>query len=359
MNYEELNNRYYPKVNDAIRSIYEKRMKNLKHNILREYYLELSNYILSLKNRLYSLLSIAIYNALNDEKDDRIIIPSIGIEFLQNSRVIHDDLILKNNFHDSEPSFHYRFQNYHSKFYLEKMSAEDFGNNMGLLGGNSAVYLGLEAFFFNNFEIEQNLKAIEYYEKLSHQIAESMLIEINVINNQFFNISDYIKIISLKTGALVEKSLLIGANYANIENENKKKISKFGINLGVLFQIVKDFLIIYNEKYPIELLLNNHVRESRVPLFLFKSFNKLNENDLSILSDIIEIKNFEGVMSQNDGVLLQEVDIVEDCKEFMILYFENVKDAFDKVRPLINEGGIEFFDDLMKSYIEPIFEKKI
>ena len=239
------------------------------------------------------------------------------------------------------------------------MSAEDFGNNMGLLGGNSAVYLGLEAFFFNNFEIEQNLKAIEYYEKLSHQIAESMLIEINVINNQLFNISDYIKIISLKTGALVEKSLLIGANYANIENENKKKISKFGINLGVLFQIVKDFLIIYNEKYPIELLLNNHVRESRVPLFLFKSFNKLNENDLSILSDIIEIKNFEGVMSQNDGVLIQEVDIVEDCKEFMILYYQKVNDAFDKVKPLINDDGLEFFDDLIKSYIEPIFEKEL
>ena len=353
-----MNSRYYPKINEAIKSIYNRRMKNVNHNILRDYYKELSDYILSLNNRLYSLLSIATYNGFSDKEDEKIIIPSIGIEFLMNSRLIHDDLILKNNYHGSEPSFHINFTNYHSRYNLQKMTAEDFGSNMGILGGNSSIYVGLEAFFFNEFNIDLNLKAIEYYEKLSHQISESMLIEIDIFNSQRYNISDYIKIITLKTGAIVEKSLLIGANYAGIKNKHKKLISEFGLNLGILFQIMVDFLCIFDKKFPINKLLNHHLRETRVPIFLFKTSNILNGNDLSHLRNKMERNYSKALITRDNILLLQEVGILESCEELMILYYEKVKDTFNKVKPLINDGEKEFFTDLIKTYIKPTFDRK-
>jgi len=359
MNYEEMNSKYYPMISEVIKSIYDKRMKNANHRILRDYYSELCKYILSLKNRIYSILSIAAYNAFNEKEDDRIIIPSVGIEFLQNSRLIHDDLIQKNNSHDSEPSFHYRFHSYHSKYNLQKMTYEDFGSNLGLLGGNSSGYIGLEAFTVNDFKLDLNLKAIEYYEILSHQIGESMLIEIDVLNNQYYDLSDYIKIISLKTGALVEKSLLMGANYANIKEKQLKILSEFGINLGILFQIIRDFSIIFEEKSSINLLLDNYIRETRVPLYLFKGYDKLRDNQISKLRNIIETKNSEGNISREIIILLQNTGIIESCEELMIHYHKKVENTFAKVRPLINKSGLELFDDLMNTYIEPIFDIKL
>ncbi|MFX0084016.1 MAG: polyprenyl synthetase family protein, partial [Candidatus Hodarchaeota archaeon] len=70
--------------------------------------------------RIRPLLTIATYNAFNKEKDEKVLTPSIGIEFLHNASLVHDDIIDKDNFRRGNPAFHYRFQNYHKKYSLQK-----------------------------------------------------------------------------------------------------------------------------------------------------------------------------------------------------------------------------------------------
>ncbi|MFX1558711.1 MAG: polyprenyl synthetase family protein, partial [Promethearchaeota archaeon] len=215
MKFTEYVKTYIPKINQAIESIYDKKLKNVKNKFLQEYYRELKAYFLSGGKRIRPLLCIATYNAFNKERDDKIIVPSVGVEFLHNASLIHDDIIDKDNFRRGNPAFHFRFQNYHKNYNLKKMSSIDFGNSIGIIGGDSAFFIGLEAYLFNEFERDLNLNAIKYYEQAFIDIANGVLIETDMVNQKILQIEDYIEMISLKTGALLEKSILIGANYAN------------------------------------------------------------------------------------------------------------------------------------------------
>ena len=71
--------------------------------------------------RIRPLLCIATYNAFKEEKGDEIIIPSVGVEFLHNASLVHDDIIDKDDFRRGKPAFHYRFKKLHSKYNLKKI----------------------------------------------------------------------------------------------------------------------------------------------------------------------------------------------------------------------------------------------
>ncbi len=63
-----------------------------------------------------------------------------------------------------------------------------------------------------------------------------------MVNKQSIAMNDYVQMISLKTGALIEKSMMIGANYARVEDKCLQNISKYAINLGIIFQMIDDIL---------------------------------------------------------------------------------------------------------------------
>ena len=160
MNFIEYGKIYIPKINAAIKEIYDHKLKSVENSFLKDYYTELRDYFLAGGKRIRPLLCIAAYNAFNPSTDDRIIKPSIGTEFLHNASLIHDDIIDKDDFRRGKPAFHYRFRQYHQKYDLKKMVAEDFGTNIGIIGGDSAYFLGLKAYLSNEFEQDLNLSAI-------------------------------------------------------------------------------------------------------------------------------------------------------------------------------------------------------
>ena len=155
---------YKPKIEEAIEKLYLKKINSSKNKFLNHYYTELYNYFLSGGKRIRPLLTIATYNAFCDEQEEKIISPSIGVEFLHNASLVHDDIIDKDDFRRGSPAFHYRFQNYHETYKLKKMEKIDFGNSIGIIGGDSAFFLGLEAYLYNDFKEDLNLKAINYYD---------------------------------------------------------------------------------------------------------------------------------------------------------------------------------------------------
>lgn len=235
------------------------------------------------------------------------------------------------------------------------MVAGDFGNNMGLLGGDSTIYMGLEAFLLNNFDTELNLKAIEYYEEASHQFNEGMLNEIDMINRNYLTISEYLEMISFKTGAMVEKAMLIGANYANVAEKNKRLISTFGTNLGILLQIIEDLSGMYLEKPGISSLINGYVRKSRISQLLIEVCNNLEVEDVSSLIKIINSSDMEFEIDQKTLNKYPEKDMLRSNKVLIGFYQEKVRDAFNNLKLLMNKEGLEFFEDILSFSCKSLF----
>ncbi len=355
MKFTEYAKNYIPKINDAIKLIYDKKLNSMENSFLKDYYSELKDYFLSGGKRIRPLLCIATFNAFTTNVDNKIIFPSVGTEFLHNASLIHDDIIDKDDFRRGKPAFHFRFRKYHQKYNLKKMNALDFGNSIGIIGGDSAFFLGLEAYLFNEFERDINLKAIQYYEQAFIEVANGVLIETDMVNKKNLTISDYINMISLKTGALIEKSILIGANYARIDDEYLSYLSTYGINLGIIFQIIDDILGTFGDEKVTGKPTDGDIREGKKTCLLIEALNKLGDDKKKILEDIIEKSEMEDEDVQEVKNLFLEANVVDSSKNLAISYFNEAKSALNKLTPIINKSESEFFEDLLNFVINRSF----
>ncbi|MHA1669572.1 MAG: polyprenyl synthetase family protein [Promethearchaeota archaeon] len=338
---------YKPKINNAIGSILDKRLENINDTFLKTYYEELKAYLLAGGKRIRPLLCIATFNAFNHEKNDNIITPSVGVEFLHNASLIHDDIIDKDNFRRGNPAFHYKFQTYHNNYLLKKMNQTDFGTAIGIIGGDSTFFLGLEPFLFNNFDRNLNLEAFKYYEQAFVDIADGVLIETDMVNRENLQMNDYIKMVSLKTGALLEKSILIGANYAKAEKKHKKFLSTYGLKLGIIFQIIDDILGTFGDEKITGKPTDGDIREGKRTCLLIEAFNNLKKDKKVHLSQLIEQSNITDDDIKEIRGLFIEANAIDSCKKLASLHYEEAKLALENLSSVINDSELEFFNDLL------------
>ena len=346
---------YKQKINNAIASIYDIKLNRTKNPFLNEFYLELKDYFLAGGKRIRPLLCIATYNAFRDKKDDRIIVPSIGTEFLHNASLIHDDIIDKDDFRRGKPAFHFRFRKYHEKYNLKKMIASDFGNSIGIIGGDSAFISGLKPYLFNEFENDLNLNAIKIYEKAFTDIIDGVLIETDMVNQKRISIDEYIGMISLKTGGLIEKSILIGANYSRADEKFNKLLSIYGVNLGIIFQIIDDILGTFGDEKITGKPTDGDIREGKHTCLLIEALNTSDDKDKNRILELIEKPEISGKDVKEVKQLFLKADSINSCKKIADVYYQEAITALDKLKSSINEAEIEFYINLLDFVLSRTF----
>ncbi|MFX1274527.1 MAG: polyprenyl synthetase family protein [Promethearchaeota archaeon] len=346
---------YIPKINQEIQLIFDKKLSQVKNSFLKDYYSEIRDYFLSGGKRIRPLVCIATYNAFKENRDDEIVKISVGTEFLHNASLIHDDIIDKDDFRRGKPSFHYRFRLYHAKYQLKKMIAEDFGNDIGLLGGDSSFLFGLEAYFFNEFEEDINIRGVQLYEQAFHEVCDGVLIEIDMVNKKNLEISDYIEMISLKTGALIEKSILIGANYANVDKKYQKYLSTYGKNLGIIFQIIDDILGTFGDENKTGKPTDGDIREGKKTALLIEASNNLKGEKLARLNELIEKSDMTDDDVKEVKNLFLSADVINCTKNLALEYYQEAKVALNELKPVINDSELELFEDLLNFVYERTF----
>ncbi|UCC20081.1 MAG: polyprenyl synthetase family protein [Promethearchaeota archaeon] len=355
MKFAEYSKEYIPKINDAISFIYDRKLNSVENQFLKDYYSELKDYFLSGGKRIRPLLCIASFNAFNKNLDDKIVLPSIGVEFLHNASLIHDDIIDHDDYRRGKPAFHFRFRNYHQKYNLKKMRDDEFGTSIGIIGGDSTFFLGMESFLFNDFDKNLNLNAIKLYEKAFNDIANGVLIEIDMVNRKDLMISEYIEMISLKTGALLEKSILIGANYNNVEEKILNELSVYGINLGIIFQIIDDILGTFGDEKITGKPTDGDIREGKKTCLLIDALNKLDETERLNLEGLIEKPDLTRNDVETVKDLFHKADVINSCKELANSYYKEARLSLDKLKNEINQREMEFFEDLLNFVINRRF----
>jgi geranylgeranyl pyrophosphate synthase len=339
---------YKQKINQVVKSIWDGKIDSIKSPFLKDYYSEIRDYFLAGGKRIRPLLCIATYNAFKDEIDEKIIFPSVGTEFLHNASLIHDDIIDKDDFRRGKPAFHFRFKNYHKKYQLKKMNASDYGNSIGIVGGDTVFITGLEAYFFNDFERDLNLKAIKLYEHAFIDIINGVLIETDMVNQKTISIEDYIEMVSLKTGGLIEKSILMGANYSKADEKSRKLLSIYGINLGIIFQIIDDILGTFGDEKVTGKPTDGDIREGKRTCLLIEALNKSSDIDKNRILELIEKSEMSEEQVQEVKDLYLKADVINSCKDLAKRYYQEAQTSLDKLKSIINTSEMEFFEDLLK-----------
>lgn len=355
MLFTEYSKKYKPKINEAISSLCEKKLETIDNDFLKTYYSEMKEYFLAGGKRIRPLLTVATYSAFTEDNSEKIIVPSTGIEFLHNASLIHDDIIDKDELRRGEPSFHFRFRKFHEKYQLKKMSAVDFGNSIGIIGGDSALFIGLEPYLYSEFSPALNLIAVNLYEQAFVEIAEGVLIEIDMVNKDNLTLEDYLKMISLKTGVLIEKSILIGATYAKVNKKNRDLLSIYGKNLGIIFQIIDDILGTFGDESVTGKPTDGDIREGKKTCLLIGAYDTLKGEKRDRLHELIEKPDLDEEEVEEVKSLFVEADVQKTCRNLAEKYYQEADSALNQLKSSIDEEEYEFFDSLLRFVLKRKF----
>nr|MDO8108655.1 polyprenyl synthetase family protein [Candidatus Sigynarchaeota archaeon] len=270
------------KIDAAIIAFLDGRTYAKEDAFVSHYYQLIKDYIMAGGKRMRPFLLVQAYKGFAKNPSENIYRPSTCVEFLHNASLIHDDIIDRDDTRRGNPAFHFLFK----KFYIDSKFAfatpEHYGTTMGILGGDSTFFLGLEA-LQASFPAALNEKAIALYCKAYHEICDGVLMEMNFVQVPSVTEAQYMKMVSLKTGALIEKSLLIGATYGEASEDSKALLSTYAINLGKAFQIKDDILGTFGDAQKTGKPTDGDIKDGKKTLLLLKAIEKAKAVDKAFL----------------------------------------------------------------------------
>lgn len=146
-----------------------------------------------------------------------------AIELFHNFTLVHDDIMDKAPLRRGKPTVH-----------------AIHGEPTALLGGDVMMVVAYD--YVNKIEPHYLKKVISLFNKTAKEVCEGQQYDMDFEKNQHVSLSDYIKMIELKTSVLLAASLQLGSIVGGASEGNQQHIYEFGRNLGIAFQIQDDYL---------------------------------------------------------------------------------------------------------------------
>ena len=290
------------------------------------------NYILNLKSkRVRPILSLLSYS-LFKEDIDKIIEPSIALEFFHNFTLIHDDIMDNADIRRGEDTIH-----------------KKWNNNIGILSGDLLMIFAYK--MLENVEEKTFKKTFQRYNNIAVKVCEGQQYDMNFEVENEISEDDYLKMITLKTAVLIGFSLELGGLIANKEKLITDQLYVAGENFGISFQLMDDYLDVFGSA-EFGKKIGGDISSNKKTYLIIKLLEKANSIDkervLKLMNDNNEDEN--KIKFITDMMLKYQIDKI--AKQKMDIYF----DEGMKILSSISSKKNKILE--LKNYFEKMRERK-
>ena len=269
------------------------------------YYEPLAEYLLDKKNspkRIRSALFLEIISGLEKSYSNHLQL-ACSLEYLHEFSLIHDDIQDKDEIRRGNLSLW-------KKFGTEKSIL--FGNITKIISDNITTN-------YNEINSKVKKEIIKCFNLVCINMIEGQYLDIKFENNKYIKLSEYLYMISRKTGALMSMSFYLPL----ILNESSKKdinlLKNIGDQFGLLFQISDDMLGIWGDpestgKSNLSDFENN---KQTYPLLLAKE--QFSKKDKKIFKELIYDKKnmkYSDLLKILDSYNIKNI-IKNDCSKYI------------------------------------------
>jgi len=206
--------------------------KEIEHYKFTGYPEELYNpikYILSHKGKKIRPLLVLIACDMLGGDVKNAIKPALAIEFFHNFTLMHDDIMDEAPIRRGKPSVH-----------------SIYGINNTILSGDALLIKSYQ--FFEDLDEIIFKKCIKIFSETAIKLCEGQQMDINFENTSSVSFRDYLRMITGKTGVLTASALKIGSFIAKKDNKTASLMYNFGLNLGIAFQMMDDYLDVFGKE---------------------------------------------------------------------------------------------------------------
>lgn len=146
---------------------------------------------------------------------------ALAVELFHNFSLIHDDIMDEAPLRRGQPTVHLKY-----------------GTNSGILSGDVML---IQAYDYL-LEGRVGERGIQLFNRVAREVCEGQQYDMNFESRTDVHIAEYLKMIELKTAALLGGSLALGAMTADAAPESIQHLEAFGRNIGIAFQLQDDIL---------------------------------------------------------------------------------------------------------------------
>ncbi len=219
--------------------------------------------------RLRPLLFVLSALMCGYEKKDMYRLSTI-FEYIHCASLLHDDVIDNADIRRKKPS-----------------ASNLWGNTAAVLTGDFMFSMAF------NVAIEAgNLGILSIVNDVAVRMTEGQVRELVCTGKWDITEEEYLKIITLKTAELISVSCETGAVVAGADKSRVEALKKFGLNMGIAFQIVDDLLDYSSSEEEFGKPVGKDLKEGKVTLPLIYTISEMKESDA---------RRFEALLKGSDN----------------------------------------------------------
>lgn len=241
-----------------------------------------------------------------------------AIEFMHTATLLHDDVIDNASLRRGRATTNIKW-----------------GNHVSVLVG--------DFFYCRAMDIlvkQGDLKVLRAVTDAITVTTEGEIFEITKSNDLNTTEGDYLQIITGKTAALMASACHSGAILGQVSEDFEHALKKFGLNLGIAFQLMDDVLDYVSSEEEFGKTSGKDLKEGKLTLPLILALKRCTSSELQtvkhvLIADSIETDEFQQVLH-----LVEAYDGIRDTLKLAKTYVQKAKENLLPFKPTLEKENL-------------------
>ena len=208
--------------------------------------------------RIRPRLCLTTYSLFKDGFPENILGPAAALEVFHSFTLIHDDIMDKADVRRGVPTVYRKWD-----------------ENTAILSGD---VMSIESYkLIAKAHAEVLPGALGLFSKTAAEVCEGQQYDMDFEDLECVPMSDYLKMIGLKTAVLIACSAKMGAVVAGAPEEACELLYRYGYDLGLAFQIADDWLDTYGDPAVFGKAIGGDIVNNKKSWLMTRAFEKAGE----------------------------------------------------------------------------------
>ncbi|MAS87422.1 MAG: farnesyltranstransferase [Micavibrio sp.] len=223
-----------------------------------------------------------------------------AVECIHTATLLHDDVVDESEQRRGNPS-----------------SNSVFGNQAPILVG--------DFLFSRAFQLmvrTQNIHALKILADASAIIAEGEVLQLSILGKLDTPLSTYFKVIEGKTAALFAAACESGALVGDASQQQQKAAHDFGLNLGMVFQIIDDLIDYAGDETVTGKKAGDDFREGKVTLPIYLAYEQASKEEKAFFESVFKTPSDKQTDFNKALNIIEKYDAITRSKEIAQGYYD-------------------------------------
>ena len=211
------------------------------------------------------------YECFGGKNEKAILKASLMVEITHSFVLIHDDIMDQDNLRRGMSTIHVQYENFHKKRY-QRGEAKHYGMSMAIDLGDTGLVISHLILVDSEFSSEIKERVLRCFNQTLLNTAFGQAIDLGYELSKKIGEKDVFRVHHYKTANYtITGPLQYGALFAGASDEETGRIEKYGLPVGIAFQLRDDELGLFSNEKTLGKPIGGDVKENKNTILHLKA----------------------------------------------------------------------------------------